>query len=311
MRIAWLIAAAGLACASLPAQDNSMDLEGLLEEGWQWAQDNLDERLLGALGEVDQDKTRQVFRALQQRLQGEYVADLAALKDAAASLLPVLEGRPETRPYAAWLKTRLDYFEVASEFRLTIPAPPVEPGQPPKPAPNPEAPAQRKAWEKQLKKRPAPPASQTLAGRLKPLFKARQVPAELVWLAEVESSFDPSARSPAGAAGLYQLMPRTAQWLGLSLHPTDERLDAEKSAGAAASYLRYLHRQFKDWRLALAAYNAGEGTVSNLLARRKARTFDEVARYLPAETQMYVPKVEAVLSRREGVKLASLPGPGA
>ena len=86
----------------------------------------------------------------------------------------------------------------------------------------------------------------------------------------------------------------------------DQRLRAEDNTRAAAKYLRHLHGQFKDWPLALAAYNAGEGTVQKLLDRHKARTFDAIATHLPAETQMYVPKVEATLARREGVKLSEL-----
>jgi membrane-bound lytic murein transglycosylase D len=70
-----------------------------------------------------------------------------------------------------------------------------------------------------------------------------------------------------------------------------------------------LYRQFGDWRLALAAYNAGEGRVQRLLDRHKTRSFDRIARHLPAETQMFVPKVEATLLRREGVELAKLSRP--
>ena len=128
----------------------------------------------------------------------------------------------------------------------------------------------------------------------------------MVWLAEVESSFDARVRSPAGAAGLFQLMPATAKSYGLKTSPSDQRLQPEDSARAAAKYLGHLHGQFKDWRLALAAYNAGEGTVQKLLERHKARTFDAIATHLPAETQMYVPKVEATLLRREGVELSRL-----
>ena len=73
------------------------------------------------------------------------------------------------------------------------------------------------------------------------------------------------------------------------------------------SLFRKLHEKFPDWRLAIAAYNAGEGTVQNLLKRHKATTYDAIASHLPSETQMYVPKVEATLRRREGVKLAELP----
>ena len=101
-------------------------------------------------------------------------------------------------------------------------------------------------------------------------------------------------------------MPTTARRYGLSTWPFDKRLQPEASARAAASYLADLHGQFKDWRLALAAYNAGEGAIHKLLAERKARTFDAIAPRLPAETQMYVPRVEATLARREGLKLSQL-----
>jgi len=121
-----------------------------------------------------------------------------------------------------------------------------------------------------------------------------------------EPSFDPKARSPAGASGLFQLMPATAKRYGLKTWPLDQRLKPEASARAAAQYLEYLHGHFKDWRLALAAYNAGEGTVQRMMSRHKARTYDEIATHLPAETQLYVPRVEATVLRREGVKLAEL-----
>src|SRR5437867_12464802 len=101
-------------------------------------------------------------------------------------------------------------------------------------------------------------------------------------------------------------MPATAKRYGLRTWPIDQRLKPEPSARAAAQYLQYLHGQFKDWRLALAAYNAGEGTVEKLLKGQKARTFDAIATRLPAETQMYVPRVEATILKREGVGLEKL-----
>jgi membrane-bound lytic murein transglycosylase D len=61
----------------------------------------------------------------------------------------------------------------------------------------------------------------------------------------------------------------------------------------------------------LAAYNSGEGTVDRLLQKRKAHSFDAIAPHLPAETQMYVPKIEATLLRREGLKLSQLHSPTA
>jgi membrane-bound lytic murein transglycosylase D len=137
------------------------------------------------------------------------------------------------------------------------------------------------------------------------------VPQELVWVAEVESAFNPNARSPVGAAGLFQLMPATAKSLGLSAFPQDERYDPEKSAQAAAKYLGYLQGKFKNWPLSLAAYNVGEGRLRGLLDKHKARSFDAVSPYLPAETQMYVPRIEAVVLRREGRSLDQLRQRGA
>ena len=101
-------------------------------------------------------------------------------------------------------------------------------------------------------------------------------------------------------------MPATAKRFGLSRFPLDQRLSPESSAQAAAQYFRYLHDKFHDWRLTMAAYNSGEGTVQRLLDRRKTTSFDSIATHLPAETQMYVPRVEATIFRREGVRLGSL-----
>jgi membrane-bound lytic murein transglycosylase D len=291
------------------AQDDTMTLDEVIQSADQWAKENLDEDTLRALQEMDRAKVKQFFSDLQKRSHGEYVVDLAALNDTARAVLPLLEGYEETQPYAAWLKSQLDYLDVADQFRRVTPPPKAEPGQPPKPVLNPAPTAERAMWDKQLANRPWPEAAKPYVSRLKPIFTGQKVPPELVWVAEVESSFDPRARSPAGAAGLFQLMPATAKRYGLRTWPLDARLQPEDSARAAAKYLEYLHGHFKDWRLALAAYNAGEGTVQTLLQRHKARTFDAIATHLPAETQMFVPRVEATLARREGVKLSQLRAP--
>ncbi len=169
---------------------------------------------------------------------------------------------------------------------------------------------ERTAWRKQLEQKALPKGAEQYVGRLKPIFAAQKIPNELVWMAEVESSFVPSARSPAGAAGLFQLMPSTAKTYGLSTWPRDERLQPEKNAEAAARHIRCLYGSFKDWPLTLAAYNAGEGRIRSLMGKHKARNFDEIAIHLPIETQMYVPKIEATLMRREGVSLSRLSAPG-
>jgi membrane-bound lytic murein transglycosylase D len=111
------------------------------------------------------------------------------------------------------------------------------------------------------------------------------------------------ARSPAGACGLYQLMPETAHDLGLSTFLPDDRTDPAKSAHASAQLLRRLHTKFGTWALALAAYNTGEGRVSRLLTSRHATTFAGIADALPGETRLYVPKVLAIVNLREGVDL--------
>ena len=122
---------------------------------------------------------------------------------------------------------------------------------------------------------------------------------------------NPSAKSPVGAVGLYQFMAPTVERFGLKTRPVDERLVPEKSALAAAKYLKVLHKQFNSWPLALAAYNAGEGRVGRLLKNSSAKTFEAIENSLPVETQMYVPKVMAIVALREGVDPAKLPAPTA
>ena len=306
IRSGWVIGLLSCGPLLLAAQEQPMTLDGLVQSAEQWARENLDEDVLRSLQEADQKEVKKFLAELEKQFHGEYVVDLALLKDSAKAIIPLLEKYEETLPYAVWLKTQLDYLEVADQLRLIIPAPKSEPGRPPKPIPNPAPQVVREIWIKKVAERPWPKTARLYVSALKPIFSAQKVPPELLWIAEVESSFDPRARSPQGAAGLFQLMPATAKRYGLRTWPVDQRLKPESSARAAAQYLQYLHARFKDWRLALAAYNAGEGTVERLLARRKARTYDAVATRLPAETQLFVPRVEATILRREGVKLGDL-----
>jgi membrane-bound lytic murein transglycosylase D len=278
----------------------------LVQGAQQWAQENLDTNVLNSLPRVDDPQAQQFLRELQKRYQGDYVVDLAGLRDTAHTVELLLDSSDDTRPYASWLKAQTDYLDVADEIRVRIPAPGVETNLPPKPVPNPPPQMEREIWIKKVANRPWPPSAKELVPVLKPVFTAQKVPSELVWLAEVESSFNREALSPVGAAGLFQLMPDTAKRFGLSLWPRDQRYQAEPSATASAQYLRYLYNHFQDWRLALAAYNAGEGTVQKLLKRFKTHSYDDIAPHLPAETQMYVPRIEAVLHQREGVDIEKL-----
>jgi membrane-bound lytic murein transglycosylase D len=164
-------------------------------------------------------------------------------------------------------------------------------------------------WLARVRGRPLPPRATALMPKLRAAFAAEGVPAELAWLAEAESSLNPSARSPVGAKGLFQLMPDTARSLGLGTFLPDERTDPEKSARAAARYLRALHGKFGNWPLALAAYNAGEGRITRTLAAHRANDFAAIADALPAETRMYVPKVCALIAMRAGVQPESIAAP--
>ena len=279
--------------------------DDLVQAAEQWAQENLDDSVLEALGQIDRDRVRQFLGEVQRRLGSNSIYDLGSLNETALQLLPVLEQFEETQPYAVWLQTHLDYFDTADELRREVTQLKPEP-KTPATLPNPSPQLQRSVWVKQLAKRPLPPLAQAYLPQVKQIFAAERMPPELAWLAEVESSFDPKARSPAGAAGLFQLMPATARTLNLAAWPRDERFQPEKNARAAARYLRSLYRHYGDWRLALAAYNSGETRVDRLLQQNKAATFEAIARFLPAETQMYVPKVEATLRKREGIVLTEV-----
>ena len=291
------------------AQTNPEDLSQLLEVGRNLVNQHLDSRGIALEIPGDLDQTRAWMKTLQDRFAGEYVLDLSRLRPAAEAALPWLESSEETKPYAIWLRTRLDYFRAAEELQRLTPAPkPQKPNTKTAPAlqskPTPEQ--QRRVWSRVVALEPWPVDAGKYVTQLKPVFTAERVPSELVWIAEVESSFQPGAKSPAGAAGLFQLMPGTAKQEGLRLWPVDQRYDPEKSAHASAKYLHALHSEFQDWSLALAAYNAGDGHVRTLMKRHGVHSYDRLAPHLPAETQLYVPKVEAVLRRREGKALAEL-----
>jgi membrane-bound lytic murein transglycosylase D len=293
----------------VPAQTNDMSLDDMLDSVQQFAQDNLDDDVLHALQQVDRAKVGDFLNHFQDYLKGDSVLDVAQLQDAANTILPLLDAHEETQPYAAWLRSRLDYFDAAEELKSLMPSPKPEPGKPLPPLPNPSFKTEQEIWIKKVLPRPWPKAAGQFVPKLKTIFAGEGVPSALVWLAEVESSFDASARSPAGAVGMFQLMPATAKQYGLSLWPRDQRRQTEPAAHAAAQNLRQLHDQFGDWRLAVAAYNSGAGTVQRLLKRYKTTNYERIATHLPAETQMYVPKVEATILHREGLELEKLKMP--
>jgi membrane-bound lytic murein transglycosylase D len=291
------------------AADDTPTLPDLIQGAQQFAQENLDTNFLNSLSNVDERAVQQFFNDVQKNFQGDYVVDIAPLRQMAQAILPLLENNDDTQPYAAWLKSQMDYLDVADEIRITIQPPQLETNQPSPHAANPSPQIERALWTKKISDESWPDSAKEYVPELKPIFAAQKIPPELVWVAEVESSFDRRAKSPAGAAGLFQLMPETAKRFGLSLWPRDQRFQPEPSATASAQYLKFLYGQFHDWRLALAAYNCGEGTVQKLLTRYQTQSYDDIAEHLPAETQMYVPRVEAVIQQREGAKLEQLSAP--
>jgi len=133
------------------------------------------------------------------------------------------------------------------------------------------------------------------------VFKRYGLPAQLKYLAVVESELQTRAVSRVGAAGPWQLMPATARILGLKINSHhDERKDYYKSTLAAARYLKDLHEEFGDWLLVFAAYNSGEGTVNAAFKKSGSKNFWMLRPYLPAETREYVDKYIATCFYFEG-----------
>lgn len=133
---------------------------------------------------------------------------------------------------------------------------------------------------------------------LERILAAEGVPVELLAVGWVESQFDSQALSPKGARGVWQLMPETARRYGLEVsRGRDDRTDPARSTRAAARHLTELYAEFGDWLLALAAYNAGGERVEAALARAGSRDFRQVSRWLPKETQEYVPAVLGAMGK--------------
>ncbi|KJZ09702.1 MULTISPECIES: transglycosylase SLT domain-containing protein [unclassified Halomonas] len=151
--------------------------------------------------------------------------------------------------------------------------------------------------------------------------ESRGLPGEIALIPFVESSFDPKARSHFGAVGLWQIMPRTGDALGLKRNGAwDGRNDVVASTRAALDYIEMQADQWYegDLQLSLAAYNAGAGTVNN--ARRAAQARGLAGDYwdlnLPSETMAYVPKLMAISRiindpERYGVNLPEISGSAA
>ena len=121
------------------------------------------------------------------------------------------------------------------------------------------------------------------------------IPAEMKYLALLESGLDPNAVSRANAVGMWQFMSFTGKEMGLKINEyLDERRHVEKSTNASFIYLTQLYKQFDDWQLALAAYNSGPGRVKRAIRRSGITDYWNLHNFLPSDTRAYVPQWEAL-----------------
>ena len=121
-------------------------------------------------------------------------------------------------------------------------------------------------------------------------FRRHNMPTNLKYLSIVESTLNPRAVSPVGAAGLWQFMKPTGKQYGLRINGAiDERRDPHAATDAAARYLADLYDRYGDWNLSIAAYNCGPGRVNGAVRKAGKSDYWVAAKYLPKETRNYVP----------------------
>ncbi len=143
----------------------------------------------------------------------------------------------------------------------------------------------------------------------------RGMPSEIALLPMVESGYNPQALSRSKASGLWQFMPATGKDFGLHQNWwVDNRRDVTAATKAALTYLQKLHSIFGSWDLALAAYNAGEGTVQRAIDKNRDSGLktDYASLDLPEETKNYVPKLQAIKNivthpEQYGLKISTIP----
>ena len=143
----------------------------------------------------------------------------------------------------------------------------------------------------------------------------RGMPTEIALLPMIESAYNPQAYSRSHASGIWQFVPATGKDYGLKQNWwVDNRRDVTAATNAALNYLQKLHGMFGTWDLALAAYNAGEGTVQRAIERnqRQGLPTDYQSLNLAAETKNYVPKLQAIKNivsdpERFGLNINTIP----
>lgn len=128
---------------------------------------------------------------------------------------------------------------------------------------------------------------------IEPILKENGVPEDFKYLAVIESSLDHRAVSPAGAAGLWQFMPKTGPGYGLEVSAeVDERYSVEKSTEAACKYLKQAYAKYGSWASVALSYNAGQGRISGELEKQQAE--DSLDLWLVSETTRYYFRMLAI-----------------
>ena len=131
---------------------------------------------------------------------------------------------------------------------------------------------------------------------LQDVCKTQGLPLKLAFVPVVESAFQLDAVSPAGAAGLWQFTAPTARRMKLQVNEyVDQRFDPEPSTVAALEYLKLLHKDLGDWECALAAYNAGQGSINRAHRKSGQKNYWKLKNHLPAETNKYIPRLLALM----------------
>lgn len=238
---------------------------------------------------VKEDFVNRIKSILKSRLTGNVavagVAVLAVLNTVprmgadndpvAAAVAELLD--PVTSPSIGWDLSNLDHARVDSWVRMFSTNPKLKP--------------RFAVW---LERKPK------YESMISAKLTERDMPQDLIYLAMIESGFNPTAKSPAKAGGLWQFISETGQRYGLTVNKrVDERNHPDKATDAALSYLSDLHERFGSWYLAAAAYNTGENRVGRIMRQvtgsEKGTDADyyAISNLLPKETREYVPMMIA------------------
>ena len=128
---------------------------------------------------------------------------------------------------------------------------------------------------------------------IEPILKKNGIPADFIYLAAIESHFNPRAYSAAGAAGIWQFMPKTARQYGLEVNDyIDERYNVEKATVAACKYLKNAYAKYGNWLNAAASYNAGMGRITTEIDKQGENCTLDL--FLNEETSRYVFRILAI-----------------